>query len=111
MAVGFAGKEDGHAFDAFPTTDRGIVYVDCTGINASERGDGAQPTDNAVYLLNDSELGELPLAQVDGRLDYGFYLDRKDRIDAYRQQWKQYSTDVSSYNAEVEVPRRPAGGQ
>jgi hypothetical protein len=102
VAVGFAGKEDGHAFDAFPTTDRGIVYVDCTGINASERGDGAQPTDNAVYLLNDSELGELPLAQVDGHLDYGFYLDRKDRIDAYRQQWKQYSADVSSYNAEVE---------
>lgn len=102
VAVGFAGKEDGHAFDAFPTTDRGIVYVDCTGINASERQDGALPTDNAVYLLNGSELGELPLVQVDGRLDYGFYLDRKDRIDAYRQHWKQYSTDVGSYNAEVE---------
>ncbi len=59
------------------------------------------PTDNAVYLLNGSELGELPLAQVNGRLDYGFYLDRKDRIDVYRQQWKQYAADVGSYNAEV----------
>jgi len=102
VAVGFAGKQDGHAFDAFPTTDRGIVYVDCTGINLTEREDGALPTDNVVYLLNGSELGELPLAQVDGRLDYAFYLDRKDRIDAYRQQWKQYAADVGSYNAEVE---------
>jgi hypothetical protein len=102
VAVGFAGQEDGHAFDAFLTTDMGVVYVDCTGINASERQDGARPTDNAVYLLNGSELGELPLAQADGRLDYGFYLDRKDRIDAYRLLWKQYSTDVGSYNAEVE---------
>jgi hypothetical protein len=102
VAVGFAGREDGHAFDAFPTTDRGIVYVDCTGINRTERGEGAMPTDNAVYLLNGSELGELPLAQADGRLDYGFYLDRKERIDAYRQQWKQYAADVGSYNAEVE---------
>jgi hypothetical protein len=80
VAVGFAGKEDGHAFDAFPTTDRGIVYVDRTGINTSERRDGALPADNAVYLLNG---GELPLAQVDGHLDYGFYLDRKDGIDTY----------------------------
>jgi hypothetical protein len=102
VAVGFAGREEGHAFNAFPTADRGVVYVDCTGLNGTERGDGATTTDNAVYLLNGSELGELPLAQADGRLDYGFYLDRKDRIDAYRLQWKQYAADVGSYNAEVE---------
>jgi hypothetical protein len=102
VAVGFAGREEGHAFNAFPTTDRGIVYVDCTGLNGTERGDGATTTDNAVYLLNGSELGEIPLIQSDGRLDYEFYLDRKDRIDAYRQQWKQYAADVGSYNAEVE---------
>jgi len=102
VAVGFAGKEDGHAFDAFPTTDAGIVYVDSTGINLSERQDGALPTDNVVYLLNGSELGELPLTQVGGHLDYGFYLERKDQIEAYRQQWAQYSADVSSYNAAVE---------
>jgi hypothetical protein len=101
VAVGFAGGEDGHAFNAFPTTDRGLVYVDCTGINRTKQGEGAMPTDNVVYLLNGSELGELPLAQVDGRLDYGFYLDRKSRIDAYRQQWKQYAADVGSYNAGV----------
>jgi hypothetical protein len=101
VAVGFTGKEDGHAFDAF-YTDRGVIYIDCTGLNSTDRWDGATPTDNAVYLLNGSELGELPLTQVDGSLDYEFYLDRKDRIDAYRQQWKQYATDVGNYNAKVE---------
>lgn len=99
--VMFAGQEDGHAFNAFPTTDRGIVYIDCTGISQTGLDEGACPTDNVVYLLNGSELGELPLAQTGGRLDYAFYLDRKDRIDAYRQQWKQYTADVSRYNAEV----------
>jgi hypothetical protein len=101
VAVGFEGREEGHAFDAFPTTDRGTVFVDCTGINLTEKQDGAAATDNIVYLQNGSELGELPLTQVDGRLDYAFYLDRKDRIDAYRQLWKQYAADVSSYNADV----------
>ncbi|HUL62344.1 MAG TPA: hypothetical protein VLT35_04715 [Methanocella sp.] len=102
VAVGFAGQADGHAFDAFPTTDEGIVYVDSTGINRSERQDGALPTDNVVYLLNGSELGELPLAQAGGRLDYAFYLERRGQIDAYRQQWALYAADVGSYNAQVE---------
>ena len=101
VAVGFEGLAEGHAFDAFPTTDRGIVYVDCTGINRTERQEGASATDNVVYLKNGSELGELPITQVGGNLDYAFYLDRKDRISAYRQQWKQYAADVSRYNAEV----------
>jgi hypothetical protein len=102
VAVGFIGPGDGHAFNAFPTTDRGMVYIDCTGINQTEQDDGAVPTDNVVYLLNGSELGELPLTQVNRSLDYEFYLDRKDRIEAYRQQWKQYAADVGSYNAEVD---------
>ncbi len=58
-------------------------------------------TDNIVYLQNGSELGELPAAQVNGSLDYDFYLDRKDRINAYREQWKLYAADVTSYNPEV----------
>ncbi|HUL62627.1 MAG TPA: hypothetical protein VLT35_06150, partial [Methanocella sp.] len=101
VTVQFADQAEGHAFDAFPTGDRGVVYVDCTGINETEAADGAEPTDNVVYLREAGELGELPIGQAGGNLDYAFYLDRKGRIDAYRAQWKQYGADVAAYNAEV----------
>ena len=31
VAVLFSDNEAGHALNAFRTTDRGLVYVDCTG--------------------------------------------------------------------------------
>lgn len=101
VTVAFADQAEGHAFDAFPTVDRGIVYVDCTGINRTDRAGGVLATDNIVYLQNGTELGELPVAQVNGSLEYTFYLDCKDKINAYREQWKQYEADVTGYNAEV----------
>lgn len=105
VTVAFSDQARGHAFDAFPTSDRGIVYVDCTGTNQSNRT-GDLPSadniaDNIVYLQNGSELGELPMTRVNGSLDYGFYVDVKSRITAYKEKWNLYTADVNSYNAEV----------
>lgn len=102
VSVSFEGKEAGHAFNAFPTTDKGIVYVDDTGANASVLAEGRASTDNVVYLQEGKELGEFPMSQVDGHLDYAFYLDRKARIQAYQEQWKQYAANLTAYNAEVD---------
>ena len=101
VAVSFEGKKDGHAFNVFPTTDKGLVYIDNTGLNRTRLADGDRPTDNVIYLLDDEELGSLPIAQVAGNLDYAFYLDRKAKIVAYHEQWKQYGENLSEYNAEV----------
>lgn len=101
VAVSFEGKTDGHAFNVFPTTDKGLVYIDSTGLNRSRLADGDRPTDNVIYLDAGEELGALPITQVAGHLDYSFYLDRKARIAAYHEQWKQYSDNLTQYNAEV----------
>ena len=101
VAVSFEGRKDGHAFNAFPTTDKGLVYVDNTGLNQTRLADGDRPTDNVIYLKRGEELGSLPMTQVAGNLDYGFYLDRKAKIVAYHEQWKQYGENLSEYNAEV----------
>jgi hypothetical protein len=41
--VGLAGSE-GHACNAFQTTDRGLIYIDCTGISDSYGPDNNDKT-------------------------------------------------------------------
>lgn len=43
VSLGLAGSE-GHACDAFQTTDRGLVYIDCTGISDSYGPDNNDKT-------------------------------------------------------------------
>ncbi|HMK47822.1 MAG TPA: hypothetical protein VK436_14465 [Methanocella sp.] len=102
VSISFEGKSEGHAFNVFPTTDHGLVYIDSTGVNKSVKTTGFTATDNVVYLEKGMELGEFPVSQANGNLDYGFYLDRKAKMDAYTERWKEYSTNISLYNAEVD---------
>ena len=97
VAVEFYNESQGHAFDAFPTTDRGIVYIDDTGLNASQEAEGYIENDNVVYLQAGSELGELPLVQVNGNLSYNFYTERKEEIQAYENEWDLYEADYEKY--------------
>jgi hypothetical protein len=101
VAIQFYNMTDGHAFEAFPTTDRGIVYIDDTGINASQIAEGYVANDNVVYLQAGSELGELPLDQVNGSLDYSFYTQREDEIQAYTNEWAQYESDYENYTSDL----------
>jgi hypothetical protein len=38
VSIDLSGSEVGHALNAFKTTDRGLVFIDCTGLQASEPG-------------------------------------------------------------------------
>lgn len=76
--------EDGsapHALNAFETTDRGLVYIDCTGIRSSPatfeewfcklvypRGQ-----DRVAYIVKGKQYGTVPLADAEST-DYSFYL-------------------------------------
>lgn len=99
VSVHFKEPIPGHAFNAFETTDKGIVYIDCTGINATCIEDGYRATDNNVYLQAGDQLGELPDNQTGGNLNYAFYADRMERINAYMALLDQYNKDVEAYNA------------
>src|SRR5271157_445159 len=100
VSIGFQGEATGHAINAFPTTDKGIVFVDCTGINQSLKEMGYVPTRNIVYIQVGKELGEIPDNQTGGNLSYSFYDSRKEKIDAYRQKWMDYEESLASYDLE-----------
>jgi hypothetical protein len=42
VGIKFNGISEGHALNAFMTTDKGLVFIDCTGLEALQAG----PTDN-----------------------------------------------------------------
>jgi hypothetical protein len=52
-----------------------------------------------VYLQPGEYLGELPANQTNGNLDYGFYLQRKEKLDAYNDEWMAYLNDYNYYAA------------
>jgi hypothetical protein len=73
----------GHAFNVFNTTDRGLVYVDSTGISAAEKASGVLPHDMIVYASCGMELGELWIDQTSDRFDYKFYEQQKELYHSY----------------------------
>ncbi len=103
--VQFEGNSIGHAFDVFPTSDKGLVYVDATGLNATQLSQNMTPDKAAVYLKNGSQFGEIALNQSGGDFNYTFYLDRKQRIDEYKNEvgiweagYEQYVEDFNAWN-------------
>ncbi|BAI61853.1 conserved hypothetical protein [Methanocella paludicola SANAE] len=98
VSVTFEEAIPGHAFNAFQTTDRGIVFIDCTGINQTCIDDGYLATDNNVYLQVGEHLGELPDNQTNGNLNYAFYADRMERIEAFKDKVNQYLEAVDAYS-------------
>jgi hypothetical protein len=103
--VQFEGQPIGHAFDVFPTSDKGMVFVDATGLNASQLSQNMTPGKAAVYLMNGSQFGEIALNQTGGDFNYSFYLDRKQKIDVYKNEidmweanYSQYKKDFNAWN-------------
>jgi len=50
VSIYFDGVDEGHALNAFETTDRGLVYVDCTGIDIKGLIAGQKPCDKIAYV-------------------------------------------------------------
>ena len=76
-----------HALNVFYTTDRGLVYIDCTG-------DEGQSHDTVVYIQKGKEYGSISLGD-NTPLDYAGY---KNMVEA----WDDYNERVEAYNREVE---------
>jgi hypothetical protein len=61
VSIFFSDEITGHALNAFFTTDKGLVYIDCS-VN----------TDAVAYIEEDKEYGLVPL-QMASSFDYDFY--------------------------------------
>jgi len=66
VALFFSDEFTGHAINAFQTTDKGLVYIDCSA-----------STDFVAYIEEDKEYGLVPLQKAQS-FDYDFYIHYDD---------------------------------
>jgi len=94
---------EGHALTAFNTTDKGLVYVDCTSgfsspviaelTDSEERR--ACEHDKIAYLVEGNEYGVISMEKATSP-EYWFY-------EEYKQKWGEYDMELEAYNNDVEV--------
>jgi hypothetical protein len=100
------GVEDnsdmGHGFTVFNTTDRGLVYIDATGVTSEEKAQGRQPRYMVVYFKQDMPLGEICVNQSES-LDYSYYQQKESQYQAYNKKISDYNDEVKAINAETKA--------
>lgn len=79
VALFFSDEFTGHALNAFHTTDKGLVYIDCS-----------VGTDTVAYIEEEKEYGIVPL-QMASSFDYSFYI-------------RYHKTNISIYKIKSESP-------
>ena len=89
VAITFEDEPIGHTLNAFKTTDKGLVYVDCTN------------EDNLAYVEIDKEYGLIQLAEA-GSLSYSFYEEYKQKWQEYEKLLRDYNLEVMQFNLEVD---------
>jgi len=111
VSIDFEGEDEGHALNAFETTDRGLVYIDCTGDNPgvfsrewtmiglarlAGHAPPSKPTswDAVAYVEVGKEYGLIDIAKAKSP-SYSFY-------EQYKQKWQEYEIKLETYNREVE---------
>jgi hypothetical protein len=109
VSVDFADGP-GHALDAFQTTDRGLIYVDCTGpgLNVAtsdsiDTRDVPANYDKVAYMATGYEYGLIPLDRA-SQFDYGFY-------DQWEQQWRDYKLKAGLYRAKSDAYTEALSGR
>ncbi|UCH42573.1 MAG: hypothetical protein JSW16_07130 [Dehalococcoidales bacterium] len=106
VGIEFEGDDIGHALNAFETTDKGLVYIDCTGSTREKELDKIEtngggdisltepiPRDTAAYVEIGREYGTIYITKATS-LSYDFYLE-------YKQTWQEYTILLNDYNEQV----------
>jgi len=112
IRAGFVGLDlkgrEPHALNVFNTTDRGIVFVDCTGSDSVYQFiDGQlveikpENNDKIAYVMKGKEYG---LISLDYALspDYSFYEEYKMKKEEFEMELQMYNRMVMEYNRDVE---------
>ncbi len=117
VSVCFESNTEGHALNAFQTTDKGLIFVDCTGkgfsfitpvpilispsgTSWSKTYGGSDSWDKVVYLETGKEYGivSLDVAEPTG---YTFYEQYKRKLQDFKTALDNYSWKVQSFNQKV----------
>ncbi len=103
VGIDFEGAGPGHALNVFHTTDRGLVFVDCTHSREFEGGRAGsvcgapESWDKLAYVA----IGR-PYGLVDAETElcpaYSCFIEFDRLRDDFRQASEQYNQDVEAYN-------------
>ncbi len=112
---------EGHALNAFNTTDRGQVYVDCTGKGfhppvspsriSQDTGSYREyhhfdySSDKIAYVVDGKEYGSISIDKTTSP-EYWFYEVYNQKWDAYDRELEAYNSDIEEYNKAVEAYER-----
>ena len=127
VVIEFATGGDDHALNAFMTTDKGLVFTDCTGQPLTIRiptlkydpttgtfvsvpDSGSSSSDKVAYVSIDQELG-LVSAAFAVSPTYDSYIMYLSDCDKYEQMLDDYNAEVTEYNLEVARYTRELGGR
>jgi len=103
VGIDFSDSPIGHAVNAFQTTDKGLVFIDCTGpslYSQLESGATAESWDKQAFVQIGQEYGIIPLGKAESG-DYLVYLQFKEDWRMLRQLLASYNAEVKLYNQEV----------
>jgi hypothetical protein len=112
--IDFADSNLGHTINVFETTDRGLVFIDCTGgllktwngdnyiYETDNMGSYSDPTkwDTIAYLVVGEAYGHIGISEAES-LEYDFYLEYIGRWDAYYTLLAEYNNEVLLYNQAI----------
>ena len=112
---------EGHALNAFNTTDKGLVYVDCTGggfsppiradlIDGGSKEEVECDHDKIAYVVTGREYSMISMDKATFP-EYWFYEDYTEKWNEYERESEAYNSDVGEYNKSVEVYERTLGGR
>ena len=108
VSIDIMGQDIGHALNAFVTTDRGLVFVDCTGEDPSAvvavgMETGSCDYDKAAYVQVGKLYGLVSIEYAESS-SYVFY-------EQYAAAWEVYVSDLDAYNALVDEYNAFVGGR
>jgi hypothetical protein len=89
------GKDYGHALNAFVTTDRGLVFIDCTG---NKEGSGH---DKVCCIKKGKEVICLEL-QDNIPWDYEGFLQQKHLLEQYNQEVLEFKAELEKVGSNFE---------
>ncbi|MCJ7605892.1 MAG: hypothetical protein MUO19_07675 [Dehalococcoidales bacterium] len=107
VGIKFENMESGHALNVFETTDRGLVYIDCTNGASLDPENGGKGWDMVAYVEEGQRYGVIHVDDILASgfdyypLQYRYYADREAAWVEYSAALEQYNAEVRSYNEEI----------
>ncbi len=109
VAVDFTDATVGHALNAFNTTDKGRVFVDCTGGGRSSPSNRAGPLSGAGTPASNSSWDKIAYIEVGKEYglisasmaswpDYSVYSAYSEKRDRFFKELDSYNNEVRQFN-------------